>query len=86
MKKVNWSGVKKVFLDVLVGVFFGAVFFGALFALAEPFASKSKCVWAEKENANLTQKNENNVVLVVLEEKMVSIILFLRRKQCLIKN
>lgn len=69
MKKVNWSGVKKVFLDVLVGVFFGAVFFGALFALAEPFASKSKCVWVEKENANLTQNNENEAVMVVVGEK-----------------
>ena len=48
MKKVNWSGVKRVFLDILVGMIVGAVFFGVLFAVAEPFMSKGECVWVEK--------------------------------------
>lgn len=68
MKKINLSGVKKVFLDVLVGVIVGSVFFGVLFALAEPFMSKGECVWAEEENTNLTQNNENKAVVVVEEE------------------
>jgi 3D (Asp-Asp-Asp) domain-containing protein len=69
MKKVKWSGVKKVFLDLLFGMLAGVVFFGVMFALAEPFMSKGKCVWVEKENANLAQNNENKAVAVVADEK-----------------
>lgn len=68
MKKVNWSGVKKVFLDVLVGAVVGVVFFGVLFALAEPFMSKGECVYAKDKNADLGQNNENKAVVVVVEE------------------
>ena len=69
MKKVNWSWVKSLFLDLLVGVLGGLLFFGVLFALAEPFMSKGECVWPEEENTNLTQNNENKAVLVIAEEK-----------------
>lgn len=68
MKKVNWSGVKKVFLEIVGVLVVSAVFFGVLFALAEPFMSKGECVWVEKENTNLMQNNENKTVMVVLEE------------------
>lgn len=68
MKKVSWSGVKKVFLEIVGVLVASAVFWGGLFALAEPFMSKGKCVWVEKENANLTQNNENKAVVVVADE------------------
>jgi 3D (Asp-Asp-Asp) domain-containing protein len=68
MKKVNLSGVKKVFLELFVGFVFGLVFFGVLFALAEPFMSKCERVYYKDENANLGQKNENKAVLVIAEE------------------
>ena len=69
MKKVNWSGVKNVFLDILVGMIVGAVFFGVLFALAEPFMSKGEYVYAKDKNADLCQNNENKELVVVVEEK-----------------
>lgn len=61
--------VKSAIMDLLVGMVVGAVFFGVLFALAEPFMSKSKCVWVEEENAYLEQNNESKSELVVAEEK-----------------
>ncbi len=69
MKKVNWSGVKKVFLEIVCVVVFACVFWGVLFALAEPFMSKGECVWVEEENAYLGQNNENKAVVVVVYEK-----------------
>ena len=45
MKKIKWSGVKKVFLEIVGVLVVSAVFLGVLFALAEPFLSKGECVW-----------------------------------------
>lgn len=68
MKKVNWSGIKKMLLDIVCVLVVSAVFWGVLFALAEPFMSKCKCVWVEEENADLGQNNKNKAVAVVVEE------------------
>lgn len=68
MKKVNWSGVKKVFLEIVGVLVVSAVFWGVLFALAEPFMSNGECVWAKEENANLGENNENKAVVVVVDE------------------
>lgn len=69
MKKINWSGVKKVFLEIVGVLVASAVFWGGLFALAEPFMSKGECVWAKDKNANLGQNNENKAVVVLVDEK-----------------
>ena len=68
MKKVNWSGVKKVFLEIVGVLVVSTVFWGVLFAVAEPFVSKGECVYKKEENANLAQNNEKEAVLVVAEE------------------
>lgn len=68
MKKVNWSGVKKVFLEIVGVLVASAVFWGVLFALAEPFMSKGGCVYAKEENADLGQNNESKAVVAVVEE------------------
>lgn len=68
MKKVNWSGVKKVFLEIVGVLVVSAVFFGILFALAEPFVSKGECVYGKEENTNFGQNNEKETVVVVVEE------------------
>jgi 3D (Asp-Asp-Asp) domain-containing protein len=68
MKKIDLCWVKGLFLDLLVGVLGGLLFFGVLFALAEPFMSKGDCVYAKEENANLSQNNENKAVVVIAEE------------------
>lgn len=60
MKKVNWSGVKKVFLEIVGVLVVSAVFWGVLFAVAQPFMSKGECVYS---------KDENEAVVVVTEEK-----------------
>ena len=69
MKKVSWSGVKKVFLEIVGVLVVSAVFWGVLFALAEPFMSKGECVYGKDKNADLGQNNENKAVLVIAEEK-----------------
>ena len=69
MKKVNWSGVKKVFLEIVGVLVVSAVFWGALFAVSEPFMSKGECVYSKDENAHLAQNNENKAVVVVLDEQ-----------------
>lgn len=68
MKKVNWSGVKKVLLEIVGVLVVSAVFLGVLFALAEPFMSKGERVYAKDKNADLGQNNENKAVVVVAEE------------------
>jgi 3D (Asp-Asp-Asp) domain-containing protein len=71
MKKVNWSVVKKVFSEIVCVLVVSAVFWGVLFALAEPFMSKGECVYAKNKNADLGQNNEKEAVVVVVEEKEV---------------
>lgn len=68
MKKVNWSGVKKVLLDIVGVLVVSAVFWGVLFAVAEPFMSKGECVYDKDKNDDLGQNNENKAVVVVVEE------------------
>ncbi len=68
MKKINWSGVKKVFLEIVCWFVVSAVFWGVLFAVAQPFMSKGDCVYSKEENADLGQNNENKAVVVVVEE------------------
>lgn len=69
MKKINWSGVKKVFLEIVGVLVVSAVFWGVLFAVAKPFMSKGECVYEKDENSNLGQNNENKAVVVVVDEK-----------------
>ena len=69
MKRVNWLGVKKVFLEIVGVLVVSAVFWGVLFALAKPFMSKGECVYGKDKTANLGQNNENKAVVVVVEEK-----------------
>ena len=61
--------VKKVFMEIIGVILFGIVFWGVLFALAEPFMSKGECVYRKEENVNLAQNNEKETVVVVAEEK-----------------
>jgi 3D (Asp-Asp-Asp) domain-containing protein len=68
VKKVNWSGVKKVFLEIVGVLVVSAVFLGVLFSIAENFMSKGECVYAKEESVDLTQNNENKAAVVVLEE------------------
>ena len=51
--------IKSFLFDLLVGLVCGLVFFGVLFALAEPFMSKCDVVYNDNENTNLPQNNEN---------------------------
>lgn len=69
MRKIKWSGVKKVFFEIVGVLVVSAVFFGVLFALAEPFMSKGDVVYRETEKANLTQNKENKAVAVIVDEK-----------------
>ena len=69
MKKVNWSGVKKVLLDIVGVLVVSAVFWGVLFAIAEPFMSKGECVYEKDKNADFGQNNESKEVQVVVDEK-----------------
>lgn len=68
MKKIKWSGVKKVFLELFFGFVFGSVFFGSLFTLA--FICRDGCdvVYNETKMTDLGQNNENKAVVVVAEE------------------
>lgn len=68
MKKIKWSGVKKVFLELFFGFVFGSVFFGCLFTLA--FICRDGCdvVYNETKTTYLGQNNENKAVVVVAEE------------------
>ena len=68
MKKVNWLEVKKVFLEIVCWFVVSAVFWGVLFAVAQPFMSKGECVYSKDKNADLGQNNENKAAVVVLEE------------------
>lgn len=68
MKKINWSGVKKVFLEIVGVLVVSAVFWGVIFAVAEPFMSKGECVYEKDKNADLGQNNENKAAVVVAEE------------------
>lgn len=69
MKKIKWSGVKRVFLELFFGFVFGSVFFGCLFTLA--FICRDGCdvVYNETKTTDLGQNNENKAVVVVAEEK-----------------
>lgn len=69
MKKIKWSGVKKVFLELFFGFVFGSAFFGCLFTLA--FICRDGCdvVYNETKTTDLGQNNENKAVVVVAEEK-----------------
>ena len=69
MKKVNWSGVKKVFFEIVGVLVVSAVFWGVLFAVAQPFMSKGECVYKKEENVDFGQNNESNAVLVIAEGK-----------------
>lgn len=69
MKKIKWSGVKKVFWEIVGVLVVSAVFWGVLFAVAEPFMSKGECVYGKDKNSNLGQNNENKAVLVLVDEK-----------------
>ena len=69
MKKINWSGVKRVFLEIVGVLVVSAVFWGVLLAVAEPYMSKGECVYRKEENANLVQNNENKAVVVLAEQK-----------------
>ena len=69
MKKIKRLEVKKVFWEIVGVLVVSAVFFGALFALAEPFMSKGECVYEKDKNSDLGQNNENKAVVVIDDAK-----------------
>ncbi len=70
MKKIKWSGVKKVFWELLVGFVFGLVFFGFLFALAEPFMDKGgSYIYISEENEISTKTKAKETAVLVLEKE-----------------